>query len=403
MNDQLQQQHHITLQEFAAADHSKTTLHRYDRTAHLKLPKIDFYQLMIRYTETDTEELAPERGIPMAADCARNQTDVIREADFATMQDVRIDVLEGERGTKHVTFGAWLYGIVRGSFGTLTMTELKPYSAELKTVFDAITYEKGGSRYYSSRYDHASVEANVRKAFAHKRTYSTLEEVIPAEASLLNIANFTPLVYTEKPDDYYPDQKTVENIVLEDKGKRKVDKNTQKMIDLARQAGQEKILEMLLRETASHPQKDRSFHYLPYHTDSGFEREFLDQVLAFPQLEELGLEVYYNGERAMTEFRIKCYKTHGGKWQYIGMYTPDFLILQRRDGQIHRVIIVETKGEGFAENFRDRRSFMQNEFCRLNNEAFGYRRFYLEDSLPEHDRIVLAQEKIREFFGGIDG
>ena len=62
--------------------------------------------------------------------------------------------------------------------------------------------------------------------------------MIPEESSLLNIANFSPLIHTDKPDDYYPDQKTVENIVLDDTGKLKVDKNTQKMIELAEAAGQ---------------------------------------------------------------------------------------------------------------------------------------------------------------------
>lgn len=40
--------------------------------------------------------------------------------------------------------------------------------------------------------------------------------------------------------------------------------------------------------------------------------------VAFPDL-----EVYYNGERSMTEFKIKCYKHSGAKWNYIGLYTPD--------------------------------------------------------------------------------
>ena len=32
----------------------------------------------------------------------------------------------------------------------------------------------------------------------------------------------------------------------------------------------------------------------------------------------------------MTEFKIKCYKHNGNKWQYLGMYTPDFLIIKRK-------------------------------------------------------------------------
>ena len=85
------------------------------------------------------------------------------------------------------------------------------------------------------------------------------------------------------------------------------------------------------------------------------------------------------------------------------MYTPDFLILQRRDGKIHKAIIVETKGEIYANDptFEDKRHFIETEFLRQNNKAFGYARFeylYLADTVPEHDRIVKVQEKINEFF-----
>ena len=47
LNVQLEQQHHISLKEFSSADNSKTPLKRYNRTVHLKLPKVDFYQLKI--------------------------------------------------------------------------------------------------------------------------------------------------------------------------------------------------------------------------------------------------------------------------------------------------------------------------------------------------------------------
>lgn len=85
------------------------------------------------------------------------------------------------------------------------------------------------------------------------------------------------------------------------------------------------------------------------------------------------------------------------------MYTPDFLVLQRKDNKIHKVIIVETKGSIYANDpaFKDKRTFMEMEFSRYNNQAFGYARFeylYLEDTLPERDRLVLTQRKICEFF-----
>ena len=71
------------------------------------------------------------------------------------------------------------------------------------------------------------------------------------------------------------------------------------------------------------------------------------------------------------------------------MYTPDFLVLQRKDSKIHKAIIVETKGGIYANDpaFKDKRTFMEMEFSRYNNQAFGYARFeylYLEDTLPEN-------------------
>ena len=85
------------------------------------------------------------------------------------------------------------------------------------------------------------------------------------------------------------------------------------------------------------------------------------------------------------------------------MYTPDFLIIQRREGRIHKAIIAETKGKIYANDpkFKEKRAFMETEFIRQNNAAFGYERFeylYLEDSLPEAERLRLTHKKICAFF-----
>lgn len=159
----------------------------------------------------------------------------------------------------------------------------------------------------------------------------------------------------------------------------------------------------LRAQSSSHTNKDRSFHYLPYRTDSGFEQTFLKEVLSFDEIENLGLEVYYNGDRAMTEFKIKCYKKNRSKWSYVGIYTPDFLIIKRKDGKIHKIIVVETKGEIYAKDpmFKDKKTFMETEFSKQNNKAFGYERFdylYLEDTQPEKDRLTITHDKICEFF-----
>ena len=402
LNAQLQQQHRISLKEFQEAGSSSKSLNRYDRTKYLKLPEIDFYQLRVNYVTQQLEAANPVRDIPNADKGSKLAQAVVKTTDL-TMETQIIQVDDEERGNIPATFYAWLMDIVKGSFGTLTMAQLKPREEELRMLFNTVTYVRDGSRYYSSKYDRRIVEANVRKAFCDRRSFTTTEELIPQESSLLNIANFTTTVSTTTPEDYYPKQDMVERIVLDDKGKLKVDANTKKLMELAEATGNTVILEMLRKQSSSHPQKNRSFHYLPYRTDSSFEQTFLEQVLAMAEVENMDLEVYYNGDRAMTEFKIKCYRGDAGAWKYVGMYTPDFLIVKRKDGKIQKAIIVETKGAIYANDptFKDKRSFMEREFTRRNNEAFGYERFeylYLEDSFPEAERIRLTHEMICAFF-----
>lgn len=402
LNSQLQKQHHISLQEFTDADHRKTQLNRYDRTKYLRLPKVDFYQLKIRYETLITEKAQPEEKLSVACDDAKNSIGTIKTTDFSK-SELGTVFDDAERGNIPAVYYPWLYGIVRSSFDTLTMEELQPYDTQLRAIFEAITYQRDSSRYFSSQYDLAKVEANIRKAFCDSHSFEMKEERIPQSASLLNIANFTQVVEAERPQDYYPDQETAQKIVLDDQGKLKLDKKAQAMMELAQEMGQEDVLNMLRKKYSSHPQKDRSFHYLPYHTDSSFEQDFLNEVLTFPEVEHLGLEVYYNGDRALTEFKIKCYRHSGGRWEYVGLYTPDFLIFQRKGGVIHKVLIAETKGQAYANDpkFKDRKTFMETEFLRQNNAAFGYERFeylYLEDSMSERERLVLTQRKICAFF-----
>lgn len=402
LNAQLLQQHHISLKEFSEANNEKTVLRRYDRTAYLKLPKVDFYQLKINYESLVIEEADIAGGISASAENAVVSADIIKTTDFS-MKDISIAIDDNERGNAPASFTTWLYNITKGSFGFVTMDQLLPYSAILGEIYNKITHVKDGVRYFSSKYNRVLIEANIRKAFCDKCNFSTREELIPETANLLNIANFTSTVQTDKPQDYYPDAKTVENIILDDKGKLKVDPKMEMTIQYLEESGNTVLAETLRKQNTSHPQKNRSFHYLPYRTDSTFEQTFLSEVLGLDDIASLGLEVYYNGDRSMTEFKIKCYKNAKGKWSYVGLYTPDFLIIKRKESKIHKAIIVETKGDIYKNDpaFKDKRTFMETEFAKKNNEAFGYQRFdylYLEDTLSENDRILMTHNKICEFF-----
>ncbi len=405
LESQLRQQHHISVKEFMDGKSKGVRLKRYDRTKYLKLPQIDFYQFRIKYETLVKEEAKPETQIPMAIQNTDKSAEITRVTDFS-METMKREFDTTEQGKEPATFSSWIYTIIKESFGTLSFQQLMYYKALLEDVYHTITYKQGGSRYYSSKYDRSMVNANIRKAFAEKRDFYSLEELIPQQSGLLNIANFHGEIVTDKPEDFYPEQKMVENIILDDKGKFEIDPKVVEAIEAlesTRNAGNQLMASMLRKQISSHPQKNRSFHYLPYQTDSRFEQTFLKDVLTFPEIESHNLEVYYNGDRALTEFKIKCYKKNGNKWIYIGLYTPDFLVIQRKNGQIHKAVIVETKGEVYANDlvFKDKRIFMETEFAKQNNRVFGYERFdylYLEDMMPEEERISFMHKKIIDFF-----
>lgn len=405
LNLQLEQQHHISIKEFEnGGNPTLSMIKRFDRTSYLKLPKVDFYQLKINYKTLVTEDdLNTAEGITQATVSAEVSS-IVKEAEMGaglSVVDINTDFVE--KGNTLASFNAWLYEIAKQSFGFVSMENLSVHEQSLKAVFHTITYEKENNIYFSSKYDIQMINANIRKAFYEKRYFESIEELIPEEASLLKIDNFRSEVQTAHTVDFYPNAQTTQNIILDDSGKLKPDKKTQQMIELAEETGQTAIVEMLKKQTASHPMKDQSFHYLPYKTDSSFEQTFLDEVLKLTCVKKKGLEVYYNGDRALTEFKIKCYRLSSSKCSYIGMYTPDFLIIKRSGGKIHKALIVETKGRIYANDptFKDKREFVETTFTLKNNEKFGYKRFaylYLEDNLSENDRILTAAKAVEEFF-----
>ncbi len=407
LNKQLEQQHHISIKEFQEAENNKVAVKRYNRMERLKLPKVDFYQLKMNYETLVVEPVNIHEGIIASLDDAKVTSGVIRTTDL-TMEDASIDVDDAEKGAESATFMSWVYAISKGGFGEPTIATLLMHEKDLREIFDTITYSKADMRYYSSQYDRKRIESNIRKAFREKRDFTTKEELIAEKASLLNIANFKSEIITERPQEYYPDYVVVDNIIKEDSGKLKMDAKTQKLMELAQETGNMMIVESLKKQYSSHPFKDRCFHYLPYHMDSSFEQNYLREMLSLDDIEKYGLEVYYNGDRAMTKFKIKCYKSVFGKWRYIGVYTPDFLIIQRKDNAIHKVVIVETKGEIYANDpqFKEKKAFLEEYFTGMNNKKYGYERFeylYLEDTLSDNERVLMTHQAISNFFEEVTG
>ena len=154
--------------------------------------------------------------------------------------------------------------------------------------------------------------------------------------------------------------------------------------------------------------KNQTFHYLPYNFggsgSSGFEIETLQKALQLADFKNKELEIYYNGERGLTEFVINCFAKEGRYWKNVGKYTTDFLIVKRTaKDKIHKALLIETKGSVYAEDkvFQKKKSYVETEFLKLNKEKFGYQRFdflYLEDSKDIAANITKLNNKINQFF-----
>ena len=198
----------------------------------------------------------------------------------------------------------------------------------------------------------------------------------------------------------------VQKIIDADKsGKIEIDEKTKAAVTALRAAGLNKEADDIENKACPYPNKDRSFHYLPYKTDSFFEQKFLDEVLKEECVSKYNLEVYYNGDRTLTDFRIHCYKKTEKDWSNVGEYTPDFIILQRKsENEVGKVLIVETKGSLYANdpNFIARREFVEQYFIKLNNEKTGAEKFsylYLQDNESDEERIKKTIGHVNGFFG----
>ena len=401
LNKQLKQQQNISLQEFNKGKHQKTIqIERFSRMDKLKVPPIDFYQLKVSYQTLITEEH------PHTAQKLANES-IFTEADVALIHKQDLagknlgHYLAGTEAGEYISFRQWLYQIVKESFRTLALENLKEHEAILRKIFERITLkdEMGNTR-YDNRYDHDCIRSLIRRAFVPKRDFSVKEEIVPCEASLLQIERLVSPVSVQDDKPFFPSQEDVRTIV-------DWDANAQnKVLSPEELALIEKMKKMgypIPEPTDPHPEREQTYHYLPYRFDSGLERQFFkDSVLPILKSYQSQLEIYFNGDDTLTDFKIDCYKQMGREWRYIGKYVPDFLLLKRNgDDSIHRIIIIETKGEGFVAKFADRRQFMETEFIRKNNECFGYERFrflYLEGTLTKEEREKKTIKAIKDFF-----
>lgn len=400
LNQQLQQQQNITLKEFGGKPNVEPKLiDRFSRMERMQVPKIDFYQLKVSYETLIIDE-------------ANNPAERLQNEDILALADISLihqqdmegnliaSVEQESKDEVRTSFRWWLHQIAKESFGMLKVADLKKCEAELQSIFAKITTKKDSGLIENRKYDHQCIRSLIRQAFAPQRDFTTKEEILPKQASLLQIERLTsPIEDSEK---FFPDQQDVHEIMeWDEKPEGQPELSTEERAMLELMVKQGKLPASVLQQTSDpHPERSQTYHYLPYRFDSGLERHFLSQEV-IPLIKEKALEVYFNGDDTLTEFKIDCYKRVGRNWRYIGRYVPDFLLLSRNENkQIDKVIIIETKGEGFAAKFKDKLNFM-SEFVKKNNDKFGYQRFdflYLEDTITPEQRRQKTFATIKNFF-----
>ena len=409
LNKELKQQQNITLQEFGNKPEPVLKhIERFSRMEKQKVPPIDFFQLKVEY-ETQVVEKQPDTAARLADKALLQKAD----AHLVYVQDFEGHLLDcaelrQEEG-ESLTFQWWLRKIAKESMGTLGVSQLRKHEAQLRRIFEEITLADGDDkecRMDDSAYDQYQIRANVRKAFVPKRDFRITEEVVPDTASILSVERPAP-IDVEDDSRIYPSQSVVREILEwdNDPGKMELSPEVKAIVKRMRTAGfsDEEIQTMVKGKLPKDefPERNQTYHYLPYRFDSNMEREYFVDGLR-PLLKGKQLEYYFNGDETLTEFKIRCYKKVGKHWQYDGLYYPDFLVLSRdAEGKIDRICIIETKGEVYASKFRERLRFMREEFVPRNNEAFHRERFqflYLEDTDSVEVRMAKTVSMLKEFF-----
>lgn len=388
LNDQLVRQQYTTLEAFSSQKpHATVSLQRHSRMERLRVPPIDYYQMGVSYAETIIDDPTGHISERLAS-----YTPPLKAAALITTQNLRGEnvafepAASYESDQKPPSFGLWLHILAKESFGTLQPEALQPYLPQLKSIYDRLTTE----------HDQPRARADIRCMFVPRRTFSASEELIPEQARLLRLGAPSSPIEADKDRLYkfVPDQEEVERIVTADQHP-----------DVTFTPEQIEQFKAFCRATGAtfqlpSPVTGRTYHYLPYHLDSRLEADYFGElrtiIETYPKV-----EFYFNGDESLTEFSIRCYKRQGHAWKCLGDYYPDFLLLTRTaEGAIHRVIIVETKGEGFAAKFADRKTFMEQVFIARNNEQAGYPRFqflYIPDTLSHDERILLTKHHIDTF------
>lgn len=399
---QLKKNQHITIKEFEKGTNIfSNKIERHNRMNKLNVPCIDYYKFNLKYEEEIKQEANPSKDLKkVLLNNKVKENILLKEIDISgTIIDKNInEIIYGEK----TTFNKWLLNISKESFGFISLSHLREYEKELKNIFDKITINNS----LNMTYNHQLINSLIRTSFYDKRKLTTIKEEIPESASILSIKDI-PSVECKDIELQYPDNVIVKEILDKDENiNNKIileSLSREELLKLVKEDS-ETLTRMSKDESNESKLSDRTFHYIPYvFSQSSFEKTFLKDILTMNKFKNSNLEIYYNGDHNISSFRIECFKIEDKKIKKVGLYTPDFLVISRKDNKAHKVLIIETKGTGYKnqQEFIDRKNYVEKDFIPLNNKKLGYKKFgylYIQDSLNENEIMTLLNDKMSEFF-----
>ena len=418
LDTQLQEEQHTSIEKLNKANQTTNTVtrNRVSRLDFLNLPtELDFYRIKLKEAEiVDVPKPDPSVYLPNLLKKLQNNTSfaerTLREGNFNA--EVQKSFIE-EYGTEQAVFNDWLLQLMRDSFGVLNLKLLQPHFETLKSIFETVTYTKNNTQRWNFIFDIKDVDKHIRLAFIPLKEIQYDIETVPHTAEWIKLGNLKPV---EETADLFPKRQEQEQILnLDAQGKDaigitpEVITNAQRAVDAFQSMGITKTVDDILKDLAPIStvlkNKRRTLHYTPYNfVQSNFERQLVEKTLEFDFLDKHNLELYFNGDRAVSDFQIECFdKNSSGRYVRIGNYTPDFLMLQREQNnhKIKKILIIETKGGIYGHEFKRKRRFMEEDFVRENEARYGFKRFdflYLEDTDPLSNNIAKLEKTIKTFF-----
>lgn len=413
LNKQLKSEQNTTIEEINNLEKQtgNEVVVRTSRREHLRLPQIEYFQLDVKYNTTVVEHdnNTEEKLTKILTDKALlNKAVVISRGLNPDGPEIK-NFVESE-GSESANFNRWLFQITKESFNSLSRADIIKFEQILIEIFNKITFEKDGQYYFNELYNQSAIRSKIRLAFRIKRELQTEEMIVSSTALMIKEEK---LVAVPKSDTLYPNEQEITQILEKDQvgqNNNEIQNQISMLIEQLKSEGKHDLVKALIlnsqgNESLAVANKDYTFHYLPYDfSQSRDELETLKEVLKLSEFKTHNLEIYYNGDRQLTDFKIDCYVKYKGLWSYVGVYTPDFLLIQRKDNEIYKVLIIETKGAIFGKDkaFKLRKGFVETQFVIMNNDNYGYQKFdylYLPDSNDKLENLSLVKTNIRKFFG----